>query len=777
MAARRCGTLAALNNFTIPILSLGGHYGVPRISLTICSFALCWFLQQNVAGVEPALYQAPGTKVMAEFLRDWERQVGSRNPFADTGKIKTIQERLPVETNAMNRVNMLAELSKQFLNLGRVEESLGVATNLLRIVDSLGVKLRASDRAWVRQLEGLGWLRYGERENCIKHHNPESCLAPISSAGAHVEKTGARNARAIFLELARRDTNDLTSRWLLNIAAMTLGEYPSGVPKELLVSPSLFESQYALKRFPEIASKIGLAVDDVSGGTIVEDFDGDGLLDVVFSGWIVGRQVRFFRNRGDGQFEERTAAAGLTGITGGLNMVQTDYNNDGRPDLHVIRGAWMGELGQLPDSLLRNNGDGTFADVTEEAGVLSLHPKLSAVWFDANLDGWLDLLLGCETQAGKGKPHPVQLYVNRGNGTFAETATAAGVAVTGLVRGVAAGDFDNDGWPDLYISMLDKPNRLFRNEGKSGPGVRFVDVTSRAGVGEPASSFPCWFWDYDNDGWLDLFTCGYTPDYGTPTAMQDYVADKLGLESKMDRPRLYRNKRDGAFADETRAAGLYNVFLTMGANFGDLDNDGFLDFYLATGAPSFASLVPNEMFRNDRGRRFQNVTSAGGFGHLQKGHGVAFADINNDGQQEVVANIGGAYPGDSYFKAVFANPGHINRWICLQLVGKSANRLAIGARIKIIVKESEGTREIHRVVGSGGSFGASPLRQEIGLGAAQSVDQVEVRWPISNKVSRFKDVPVDRFYEIAEDATSPRVVEPRKFSWSSLRAPAHHHHH
>jgi len=466
--------------------------------------------------------------------------------------------------------------------------------------------------------------------------------------------------------------------------------------------------------------------------------------------------LRLFRNRGDGQFEERTVEAGLTGITGGLNMVQTDYNNDGRPDLHVIRGAWLGELGRLPDSLLKNNGDGTFADVTEEAGLLSFHPKLSAAWFDANKDGWLDLFLGCETQPGKGRTHPCQLFLNQGNGTFVESAAAAGVAVTGFVRGVTAGDFDNDGWPDLYISMLDQPNRLFRNDGRltngASGGVRFTDVTARAGVGEPLSSFPCWFWDYDNDGWLDVFVCGYSKDYGSPTAMSDYVADVLGLPSAMDRPRLYRNNRDGTFRDVTRAAGLYHVSLTMGANFGDLDNDGLLDFYLGTGAPSFASLVPNQMYRNDAGRRFQNVTTAGGFGHLQKGHAIAFGDLNNDGQQEVVANIGGAYPGDSYFNAVFANPGHSNRWVCLKLVGKSSNRPAIGARIKVMVTGPAGTREIHRVVGSGGSFGASPFRQEIGLGNAESIDFVEVQWPFGNKTSRFKNLSPDRFYELTEDA-------------------------
>jgi hypothetical protein len=330
--------------------------------------------------------------------------------------------------------------------------------------------------------------------------------------------------------------------------------------------------------------------------------------------------------------------------------------------------------------------------------------------------------------------------------------------------------------------MLDQPNKLFRNEGKpagSKPArVHFSDVTARAGVGEPQSSFPCWFWDYDNDGWLDLFTCGYSQDYGSPNAMQEFVADKLGLPSTLDRPRLYHNNRDGTFRDVAREAGLYQTFLAMGANFGDLDNDGFLDFYLGTGAPSFASLVPNEMFRNDAGRRFQNVTAAGGFGHLQKGHGIAFGDLNNDGQQEVIANMGGAFPGDNYFNAVFANPGFSNRWLCLKLVGKSSNRAAIGARIKVVVKGPEGSRQIHRVVGPGGSFGASPLRQEIGLGAAEAIDFAEVRWPtIGNKTSRFKDLSPNRFYELTEDSASARLLQPKTFSWTIGQNTSHAHQH
>src|SRR5262249_29260832 len=153
------------------------------------------------------------------------------------------------------------------------------------------------------------------------------------------------------------------------------------------------------------------------------------------------------------------------------------------------------------------------------------------------------------------------------------------------------------------------------------------------------------------------------------------------------------------FSDVTREAGLYHALFAMSGNFGDLDNDGFLDFYLGTGGPYFGSLIPNEMFRNDGGRKFQNVTAAGGFGHLQKGHAIAFADLNNDGQQDVVLNVGGAFAGDNYYDAVFANPGHTNGWLTLNLIGQRSNRSAIGARIKVVTVTADGRREIHRVVG------------------------------------------------------------------------------
>ena len=149
----------------------------------------------------------------------------------------------------------------------------------------------------------------------------------------------------------------------------------------------------------------------------------------------------------------------------------------------------------------------------------------------------------------------------------------------------------------------------------------------------------------------------------------------------------------------------------MGANFGDLDNDGFLDVYLGTGAPSFASLIPNILLRNDAGRRFHDVTEATGTGHLQKGHGVAFADLDEDGDQDIVLNVGGAVPGDRYDDALFGNPGgHGNDWLSIRLVGVKSNRAAIGAQITIRSKARSGAQVRYREVVSGGSFGARASR-------------------------------------------------------------------
>jgi hypothetical protein len=350
-----------------------------------------------------------------------------------------------------------------------------------------------------------------------------------------------------------------------------------------------------------------------------------------------------------------------------------------------------------------------------------------------------------------------------------------GIDTLGLIKAVHSGDYNNDGWPDLYISSRGQGNHLYRNDGPQSPDRspkgkwKFTDVTKELGVAEPMFSFPAWFFDYDNDGWLDIFVSGYgVKNVGS------VAADYLGLPHGAERPRLYHNNGNGTFADVTKSVGLYRVLLAMSANFGDLDNDGYLDMFLGTGAPDLTMLVPKRMMRNDGGKRFQDVTTSGGFGNVQKGHGIAFGDLDNDGDQDIYMSIGGAYEGDVYYNALYENPGHGNGWLKLKLVGVKSNRAAIGARIKVTVDEPTGERNICKTVNSGGTFGCSPLRQEIGLGQARSIRNIEIWWPTSGIRQNFTDLKPNQCYTIREGDTNAVVTVLKSFTFA--KAAQHHHH-
>jgi hypothetical protein len=212
--------------------------------------------------------------------------------------------------------------------------------------------------------------------------------------------------------------------------------------------------------------------------------------------------------------------------------------------------------------------------------------------------------------------------------------------------------------------------------------------------------------------------------------------------------RLYRNRGDnqGRFLDVSRSAGLNTTVSAMGGNFGDVDADGNLDFYLGTGSPDLTHIVPNRFFMNLEGKRFADRTAASRLGHLQKGHGIAFADFDQDGDQDILANLGGAVPADRFQPALFTNPGNGNGWLEVHLVGTESNRSAIGARIEAVINDE---RSVHRHVLSGGPFGASPLRQFIGLGKADRVRELIVRWP-SGRVERWRDIPARQQLTLVE---------------------------
>jgi len=591
-------------------------------------------------------------------------------------------------------------------------------------------------------LEALGILnlRRGELDNCVMHHNREMCLFPLSKAARHQAADGASQAVAYFTKYLELEPQDLEVRWLLNVAAMALGSYPEGVPERMRIGPAAFASAEDPGRFWDVAGPAGLTRSDNAGGTIADDFDGDGLIDLVLSSRDPCEPLRLYRNRGDGTFEDVSERAGLAGQLGGLNIVQTDFDNDGRRDIFVMRGGWETAV---RNSLLRNNGDLTFTDVTERAGLGGpAHRTHSVAWADFDNDGWLDVFVGHEFSWS-------QLFHNRGDGTFEDVTERAGLRFRSLTKAVVAGDIDNDGWTDLYVSNFGERNLLFRNLG----GGRFEEVGKERGVAEPYYSFTTWLFDYDNDGWQDLLVATDVP------TVEEQPREYLDLPQRGETLRVYHNRGDGSFEDRTKALGLARVIPTMGANYGDLDNDGFLDFYLGTGAPSYATLMPNRMFRNQGGRAFVDVTQSTGTGHLQKGHGVAFADLDNDGDEDVFASLGGAFLGDKYRDVLFENPGHPGRWLSVRLVGTKTNRAAIGARLRLVLHEGGGETQRTRWVTSGGSFGANPLTQHVGIGMAR-LERVEVYWPGARSPQIVTGVSPNTWIEIVEGQPRARVLTP-----------------
>jgi ASPIC/UnbV protein/VCBS repeat protein len=189
----------------------------------------------------------------------------------------------------------------------------------------------------------------------------------------------------------------------------------------------------------------------------------------------------------------------------------------------------------------------------------------------------------------------------------------------------------------------------------------------------------------------------------------------------------------------------------MGSNFGDVDDDGFLDFYLGTGAPAYETLMPNLLYHNEAGKRFRDVTMASGFGDLQKGHGVSFFDCDGDGDMDVFEQMGGAYAGDGAADVLFQNPGFGNHRLVVELVGTKSNRCAIGAELRAEFVDGDGTkRQVCRDVRTGGSFGCNPLRQTLGVGKAAKIDRLEIYWPRSDTRQTFTDVAVDRAVVVTE---------------------------
>lgn len=720
--------------------------------------------------------RADSHQQMVSVLRQIAEASKRTHPLLGDQKARQLRlevAKLGPQSDPFQFVFLHSELGQAELNLDNLDEALKhleIARTGFARVSHPDPKVRLRFKNRLLFTLGTAYIRLGETQNCCAHYSSDSCIVPIQGEGLHTKPEGSRKAIECFLEVLSHPTEDKveqvqvheSAKWLLNIAFMTLDEYPAKVPEQFLIPPKFFASEIDFPKFRNVYPDLGLNTNNLSGGAVVDDFDGDGWLDVMTSSYDPGAQVQYFRNKGDGTFEERTHQAGLAGIFGGLNLVQADYDNDGDLDVFICRGAWLGDQGREPNSLLRNDG-GKFTDVTFALGLGNeAWPCKTAAWADIDNDGDLDLYVGNESDDRI--TAPTQLFRNDGEAGFTDIAKQAGIQDEFFVMGAVWGDYDNDRYPDLFVSVGGE-NRLYHNNSDS----TFTDVTKQSGVERPLASFPTWFWDANNDGNLDLFVSCSTGTSGILTLNpfglgEDFqgvspLVRQIEKDSEIELMALYLGDGSGQFQNASREAGLTYPALPMGANFGDLNNDGFLDFYLGTGDVHYSEVLPNVMFLSQAGTSFANVTMAGGFGHLQKGHGASFADIDNDGDLDVYMQMGGAFASDRFNDALYENPGFDNNWLSVKLVGTKTNRSAVGARIHAVIEENGKERSIHRRVGSGGSFGCNPLREHLGLGKSTRVKHLEIYWPTSDTTQVFESISAGQHLRITEGSKEFELSE------------------
>ena len=683
----------------------------------------------------------PADATLREIAREWEG-VGGRGAAI-------IDAQLAKPGHSQNDIILLSITRSAFqLYDGKAEASYETLARLRTRVES---NPRIA-RLWlgsVMFLEGASALRMGENDNCIACRGESSCIVPIAAGAVHTNPAGSRLAIKHFQEYLDLFPDDAGVRWLLEVAYMTLGEMPDhSDPAFHQALERFFHSEFDIGAFRDKSHETGLDRFNQSGGAIMDDFDGDGLLDLVVTCHDAKEAMAYYRNKGDGTFEDRTKAAGVTDQLGGLVCYQADYDNDGWLDIFIARGAWYDW--PMRPTLLRNNGAGGFLDVTRQAGLLDPVNSNAAAWGDYDNDGFVDLFVACERQQNR-------LYHNRGDGTFVDVASSASVEgePSRRAKGCTWIDYDNDGYSDLFINNLEDAGRLYHNE-RDG---RFSEVTLEKGIDGPLEGFACWAWDYDNDGWLDIFAASARRD------LSAIVKSMIGEPHHLPTGRLFRNSHGEGFEDRTRQAALDGVYSPMGCNFADFDNDGWLDFYLGTGSPNFSTLVPNRMFKNVDGARFADITGSSRTGHLQKGHGVACGDWDRDGDVDLFIEMGGAVDGDKYHNILFQNPGQGNHWLTITLTGKKTNRSAFGARIKAVIEEPQ-PRAIHRLVSSGSSFGANALQQTIGLAGAKSVATLEIYWPVSRTTQVFHGIAADQAISITEFDQ-----EYRRLDWKPIPQP------
>jgi enediyne biosynthesis protein E4 len=502
-------------------------------------------------------------------------------------------------------------------------------------------------------------------------------------------------------------------------------------------------------------------VESMSGGVILLDYDRDGWLDIYFTNApTVAMAVKgqssggaLYRNNHDGTFTDVTAKAGLTTNCFAMGGAVGDYNNDGWPDLYIT--CLGGNI------LYKNNGDGTFSDVTAKAGIADGRWSAGAAFADYDGDGFVDLMVsnyvdfhlndlpgfgtapnckyrGLDVQCGpRGlKGAGDALFHNNGDGTFTDVSKSAGVSdphgYYGM--GVIWSDFNNTGRPDIYVANDSTPSFLYKNLGNG----KFQEIGLESGTavsedGSEQGSMGIAIGDYNHTGRPSIYTTNFSDEYDD----------------------LYRNDGNWSFTDVSYPSGVALPSLPWvkwGTAFFDADNDGWLDLIAVSGhvypqvdtLPSGASYrEPKILQMNQRDGTFCDASTQAGPALMEKrvSRGLAVGDLFNDGNVDVVVgDIDGA-------PMILRNHGIAgNHWVSFELAGTKSNRLALNARVKIVAGGMTQTEEIH----SGGSYlSQNDLRVHFGLGTAEKIDSVEIRWP-SGKIENLPGMPADQFYAVQE---------------------------
>jgi tetratricopeptide (TPR) repeat protein len=599
-------------------------------------------------------------------------------------------------------------------------------------------------------------MRLGDYDGSKKRleHVLATYALPRESKARALQKIGydqlslddVKGAAATFRKAYEADPQ-VAYLWDLRIAFDRPGGYPDDLPAEMrfqMRKDGVDPANPPLLKFKDAAPSLGIDKWAGAGPSAWADVDGDGREDLLACG--CDTFCTLWKNNGT-TFTDITLKAGLGKLESGFGAVFADYDNDGDQDFYVARNGWNGPA---PNSLMRNNGDGTFTDVTAAARCDAGGSSFNAAWADFNGDGWLDLLV---SQGVTNDGSVNRLFYGNGDGTFRDVTEKSGIldAPRFGTIGIAVGDYDGDGWPDIFVHGRFSPNHLFHNEHDG----TFKDVAKEAGVQGTSdqNGYVAFFSDVDADGDLDIVT-GSLAEWNTVIH-----AYRAGWQPKApadlaDAPHFYRNDGGGRFSDQSRAAGLTYPYGIMSGGVADLDNDGYPDFYFGTGDPSFTRLEPNVLLHNVEGKRFDDVSRYAGVDSLAKGHGISFIDWDGDGDLDIYIELGGFYHGDFAHSAFYLNQeGSRNGWLEITLEQPGLNRDAVGAGVTL----RDGAYRLYQEVKRGEGFGSTnPLRLHFGLGKRARVEALEIRWPDGSRQT-LPDPPIRRRLRVRKGEIGWRV--------------------